>query len=412
MKYVNIADDKVQKFIQIQLRKIGQLIKKMVPEVVSIVLSGSFSRGEGSIELLSEDIFIIQKDFDIFIFSKKIPDYSRYKLLKKIILKEIETSNNKNYSNKNFRINLEFINVNQLNGLLPDISTYELKRNGLVIFGKKLLHLIPESVSNFNSSTILRILLNKLIGLIENNPFFNKNSLNVAYECYKTYIEINTVLCILNRCYHTDYTNRLKALKKHWYKFPKSIKELDNKLLDKIENAVSFKLKPIKNLKNLDVEDFWFETKDLLIKIIDVIVSFFICNPEKKDSDENLITYLKKYYYFPYSQRFLHKFKIKSQFLNHLISKAYILLEKSRENLMPSINNLINLYLSSFFLLKAIKKNNIIDEEYFKEAKLYIKEKKTFNSRLENWMKLAKTIISLKLNYDDKKIKKKSFKLI
>ena len=411
MKYAAVEDQKVQDFIEIQLKLIGQIIEKMIPGIVSIVLSGSFSRGEGSIQVLNEQDFIIQKDFDIFIFSREIPDQLTYKTLKDRVLKEIKTSNNVHYGNKNFKINLEFIDVNHINDLPPDISTYELKKNGLIISGKNILHLIPKSVSKFNTSTILRILLNKLIGLVENNPFFNENSLDISYECHKTYIEINTVLCILFNCYETNYTARFNALKQNWEKVPKYLRDLEPDLLNKMEEALNFKLKPIRNLEKINLKELWLKTKDLLTDLLVVLASSFISNPHKMDSDDNLIIYLKKFYYFPYSQRVLNRFKIKSQFLNHLISKAYIILEETKDLTLSPTNKIINLYLSSYFLLKAIDANGQIDENYFNEAKKYIQEKNGIKVNLKNWKLLSQKIISLKKILDSKKIKKKSSRL-
>ena len=132
-------------------------------------------------------------------------------------------------------------------------------------------------------------MLNKLIGLIENNPFFNINPIKIYYECSKTYIEINTALCILIKCYEPNYIDRYNALKKNWNKIPNSIKELEPNLMDKIEKSLKFKLEPIKDVNNVNLEEIWFETKDLLTDLLVVITSHFIKYQIQMDSEEKTL---------------------------------------------------------------------------------------------------------------------------
>ncbi|MHA1797142.1 MAG: hypothetical protein ACTSVY_01730 [Candidatus Helarchaeota archaeon] len=412
MKFIRFKDENVNSFIKSQLRKIINIVTEKLPDTISIVLSGSFSRAEGSIIRLDEDNFMLHKDFDIFIFSRKIPTRHVYDSLKKSIYQEIQSSNKKNFKNIDFQINLEFISISKIKKLPPDISTYELKKNGKVIYGKNILKMIPSSVSNFNSSTILRILLNKLIGLLENHPDVNKNPINCLYECHKTYIEINTTICILLNSYSTSYYSRFLSLKKKWSQVPNIIRNEIPDLLIKIEKALDFKLNPIDVTKIKAQDGFWYETKNDLIKILILLSRFFLNIKNQPINEKSLLIYLHNYYYFPYSQSILSKFKIKSQFLNHFLSRLYVISEDlkthSYHNLISTHDLIIQLYLTSFYLLNAIEENNRINKDYFLKAKSILKIKDKEEVSFKSWEKLARLISHLRNERETRKIRKKT----
>jgi len=415
VNFIPQENKKINDFIQDQLDLGCKLIIERLPQAVSIVLSGSFSRAEGSYVILNDNDFNILKDFDIFIFIKNTPDVKVHENLKKLLKQQIKSSNNEKFTNNDFKINLEYININQMSKLPPEISTYELKKNGKVLHGKNLLKNIPETVSNFNTSTITRLLLNKLIGLLENHPEITQNSINTMYECHKTYIEINTALSILLKCYKLDYNSRFNALKENKNKVPERIMVKIPDLLNKIKRSLDYKLNPIDLDSTEQLNEFWHTSKEDLLIILKILISIITKNSIEDYSSNIVDKYLNTSYYLPYSQKFLSKYNLNYQFFTHFISKLYIInqniINYPLNNIFSWQDILQKLYSTAYFLLEAIESSEKIKKADLKKAASYFKIELKSKNPLENWKLIVRNVIKIRNLYYKSKISKKSLSI-
>ena len=105
--------------------------------------------------------------------------------------------------------------------IFPDIYFYDLKAGSQLLWGEDIRSLIPWNKKDVPLSSGLRLLFEKVAGLLGNfsvaflcnkRPTLIEKELIIS-ECQKTFIEIGTSLCILARRYEPKYEQRARILK-------------------------------------------------------------------------------------------------------------------------------------------------------------------------------------------------------
>jgi len=234
------------------------LINEFGNEIISLVLIGGFSRGEGSV-LIENDFVRPLIDYDVVIIVEKRIDNPKLgrcsgEIVKKIGLKE-----------KNFHIDLIPIPINSLKKLSFTQFNYDFKYASNVFYGdKNILSLIPEfDVRKMPLETARFLLFNRVINFIytfsydfiNKRPPTNEESLLLKYQCLKNILDAGTALLILHSEYSPSYrerNERFKKLfsdKKDWVKFH--------------QKATDFKLDPTNNIIDVNPVDLWFHTKEI-----------------------------------------------------------------------------------------------------------------------------------------------------
>ena len=161
-------------------------------KVESVILTGSTSRGELSYRATGER-FIIYSDYEFLIVSKgKVDPADRDRLAK--ACQNLE----ENFSDSPlFHIDFSYIDRRSLRSSPHHLKHYETKENGITIYGRNLLHLMPNTtLKNLDFKDLNEILIWRLwaILLYLPNEFVRCGRVNSAKESMYKYILCRNLL--------------------------------------------------------------------------------------------------------------------------------------------------------------------------------------------------------------------------
>jgi len=321
------ANKKIAKDMEIIISE----IRKKYPEIISIILSGGFSRGEGPVKIEGNKVYPYN-DYDIQIISKNkiskdISDKLSIDISKKLGYRGIDNfypfKKEEQKIKDNFYIDLKWDSLKDLRNLLPRIRNYELKKHSKIIYGNDVRKIIPEySLKDMPLSEGAKLLLDRMSQMVE---YYSEKG-NYEQECLSYFIQqcyaaCCTSLLLLSGKYQIGYEKSMKILKETYEKdFPELYKKIPN-LHHKIEYFVNWKVDPKKPIiKNLKEE--WFIAKNNLIEVTKYFFSKFlkknICSTE--DLSKNILR-MDKEFYIPYINSIL---KNKIGFKSEIISRVLI----------------------------------------------------------------------------------------
>ncbi|MCC7551737.1 MAG: hypothetical protein KO316_09685 [Methanobacterium sp.] len=425
-KYTIYDEEIVDSKIQSQLNVILEQLLKKIPNIQSVVLAGGFGRGEGSVIINGDDVQPL-KDYDIFVFLDDLPSKKIINSLNENIYNELGIRNpsNDDFKFSEFVVDIQFRNRKFLE-FLPDIATVDLKKASYLLFGESINESIPWNADDIPVTSGLRLLFEKMTGLIGHfsmeyitSGFDDKKRNFIIYECYKTYVEIATSLCILMGCYESSYKKRAEIFSKN---FKEKLPDLHCKLPelpDLVIEATNFKLKPKFDKFDYNMLDFWDKTRKILL----IVLSYYLENYTKLELDEisdyarpELLKIISDRYHRPYLNNFLHSnLKIRNQnvisIINHF-SNLYLNYRYYKELkkefgiiFFPQVcsikSPIIKIYLTSPLILFSIKTDGTIEEKNFQKAREKMEELIPYleNKKL-SWNNLRDAyILSYKLYY-------------
>ncbi|MBN1425007.1 hypothetical protein JXA88_10655 [Candidatus Fermentibacteria bacterium] len=236
------------------MRCIADIASARIPGLVSLVLGGSFARGEGT--------FIRQaagwepyKDYDLFAVVDNGSLRKAAHAVDEVRQAAYEALGYPPYDEEKpspgrFHIGLAVMSVNTLARLPHDLANVELKLTGQVVWGHNLLERIPADPTQIPPESGLRPVLNKLIGLVEQwGPWVDSAALppqeilqSIAYDRAKATLDLVAALLLLRGQWTPGYAARNLTL---------SIAEENGPLLQGIgalsqraDAALVFKLNP------------------------------------------------------------------------------------------------------------------------------------------------------------------------
>lgn len=332
-------DPAINKKILADLSIIVTMIKASIPDAVDIILTGGFSRSEGSVLYDGLGVQPVN-DYDIVITSDLPLDQE---LLRSLSVKIATTIGIR-------LIDLINIPIKNLKSLPYTMFNYDLKFGGEVIYGNaRILDEIPNMDSSKMPLTEGKVLLfNRLICLIEcfNYDFLRQTLTNeekffLVNQCNKAILACCDAHLILHGKYHHSYREKNK-------RFQDSLSS-DMKLKNFVNMATNFKLAPTKRI-DFNVVDYWFDAKKLFL--------------------DTLLTYLNKT--FVLSKKF-------SDFVDFgEFYAGYSLNSKTS-----------NLELAEIFMLLSIN-NEDFDFDYLKIAKQQITKISSQNLGEYDWERTRK----------------------
>lgn len=273
-KYTIYQDIWVDQCIQDQLDKIVNIVLSKIDNVISIILSGSFGRGEGSV-LIKENQVIPLKDYDILVVVKNKPNASIQEKIYENIYKSLNMKNaySMPFLFQEFAVTIDYRRPKDLfydNAL----NVLELKNSSFVLHGIDLRDKIDVTLNDISLYEGIEYLLRKFIGL---TCLFDSNYLSgvipksaripLIYESQKAYVEICTVLCLIGDIYDYSYVGRLSNLRKNYRNIFEQLSSEIPDLVDKIHRATEFKLKPDFSAVN-DPIKLWFTVRHDLEKVV------------------------------------------------------------------------------------------------------------------------------------------------
>jgi len=327
MKYT--ISKEADKKIEEDMRIICDELKRRIPNVLSIILSGGFSRGEGPVKIEKNKMYPYN-DYDIqvicnFKLDKEEIDKIATEISEKLGYKGIAIfypfKKEQQKMKDNFYIDLKCDMPKDLKKLLPRIRTYELKNHSLLLFGEDYRNLIPGyNLKDIPLSEGAKLLLDRMSQMVEYYSTTGKYEKEfLTYIIQQAYAACCTALLLLSGRYQIGYKKAMEIFKENYEKdFPELYEKIPD-LHKKIEKFVLWKINPKKLPKN--VEEEWFIAKNNILEVSKYFFSKFL---NKKilslDDLSKSILGMGKKFYMPFLNGKLEKdFGIKNKIISLLI---------------------------------------------------------------------------------------------
>ncbi|GBE20417.1 MAG TPA: hypothetical protein ENG87_05125 [Candidatus Pacearchaeota archaeon] len=397
MKYVSSIEG--NKKIQKDMKIIINELKKSIPGILSIILTGGFSRGEGPIKKIGKE-FHPYNDYDIQIISSKDVDKDKIdeistKISKKIghkgILNFYPFKKEEQKIVDNFYIDLKCDTPKELKKLLPRIRTYELRNNSLVLWGKDLRKIIPNyELKKIPLSEGAKLLLDRMGQLIEyysTKKIYDKEFL--SYVIQQAYTACCTSLLLLVKKYDIGYLKSANKLKEIYQKeFPELYKKIPD-LDDKILQYVKWRINPNKPLIK-DIKKEWFIARKNLLEVSRYFFSKFLEKDIKNNEElSKAIFNMQKKFYNPYLKKIINLGGAENlllPFVSLLLKyKYYKRLKKIKIN-KPSVfftrSPDLVIFSSLIYLISSINEEGV-DENILKKGQEILR--RVYPSKSKNW---------------------------
>lgn len=383
MTFTNTGIAWIEEKIQTDLDILCDLILEYV-DPISILLLGSFGRGEGSV-LVKDGEALPMKDYDLLLVFHKSPNQELIKQIENEAYERLNYSKpaNRDFLYSEFVIDIDHTTIDKLTRF-SHVAVYEIKSNSMLLFGLDVRNDITLGIDDISPTAGLHFLFMKCIGLLShfsmslfnNGPDSSKRN-QVIYECGKTYIEICTALSLLGGFYSPSYHERSISLDEKYSSAFSDLHEQIPDLSNKISYFTKLKLRPnIDIYDTIDVLDLWFQTRDDLLAVLLYYLNQLY---QKKEDDFSLIidvfqSSLVNTYLFSIIEYYLYKGhninnRIITSILNYLYHRyhaflySYNLFISRRRLKLCSLNEavIIKIYLLTTCLLGALNKEGVVD---------------------------------------------------
>ncbi|MFX0132588.1 MAG: hypothetical protein ACFFDN_02960 [Candidatus Hodarchaeota archaeon] len=405
-KYTIHNDPNIDECINNYLHKIIEPFKRM-PDVRSIILSGSFGKGEGSVLLEGNKIKPL-RDFDLcVIFYRNPPNEHLIKIIRKKLEDDFCKIIDPDYPLMgNLIPEIKTTTLENIN-TLPDISTYDLKRCK-VIYGEDIRSKIRWKLNDLPLRTNARALIQKAIALIgafrtkylENEiPIYLRDSF--LRETSRAYIEICVGLCLLAKKYNSSCVKRSITIRNIYKNFFPDLYEKIPDLIEKIEASTKYKIDPSNNKLQVDLLDYWFTTRNDLGEILKFYYKRYlnVCYDNWIQFSKSIEEKLTKNYYIPIIKTYLYN---RNLLVNDYIINILNLLYNIKENIDYCKNSIINrqfslplyygisspaikIFFAAPLILFSIDRNGSINSKFIDKALNKLKFIKSNNHHKNVW---------------------------
>jgi len=385
--------------IQAQLDVIVKNITAALPDLdISIVLSGGFGRGEGSIIKSEGGVVTPLKDYDIWILADQKVPASKCRLIQNRVYEELGFLNpeGEKFQFSKFVIDIESTTINNLN-LYPDIFSYELKKASTLLYGKDVRVQIAWTSQDVSLASGLRLLFQKFVGLIGHfreeylsGSIDSAARLQLSYECYKTYVEIATSLCILMGCYEPSFALRARLFREHFKERLIDLYLEVPQLSELVTKGTNFKLKPDLTYLEVDPVLLWDHTRNVLGRVLKFYLNscLEIANDDWINLPKQASRKMSYLYYRPIADAFTNA---KLGTTNHVLSAILIALYQRRlsyayarkmkevtntfywRSLLQSCSPTMTVYLTSPLVLYSLQATGAVDKSYSEAARKHLR---------------------------------------
>jgi len=234
----------------------------------SIVLAGSFGRGEGSVRIEEGNTPVPLNDYDVYVITEKSVNPKVHLEMEERIIRGLGHLIGYNLAGDKFIVGVEVVPRRSLNRLLPDISTYEMKVASQVLYGPDVRGLIRVTSGNIALASGAITLFHRAIALLENvepeylasNDYPEDRRLETVRETCKAYTEICTSLSLIGGFYKPSYRARAHEFGRHYDKFPELasiIPDLPTKVAERTELKIKSDFTGMKD----EAEEKWLEAR-------------------------------------------------------------------------------------------------------------------------------------------------------
>lgn len=296
---------KVDKIINSHIELI---VKRIVATFnpVSIIVSGSFGKGEGSVYLRDDDKLIYLSDYEIIIVQDKPILKSKLKELSKSLSKSI-SADVELYHNFTFKYTLPFLKRFFYRENFLQLNVYERRYSCKVIYGEDLITKLPQvSSKNIPLWEGIRLILNRIthsLEYISYNDIFSRTNGEKIYWLYKSILSCSDALLICSKDYHHSYQKRCQIFQEIFpMKFPQLYKDIPD-LIELVQEATEYKLNPYTH-QTRDINLLWFKVVD----ICDMVFRFLI----KEELGFSFNSYIE------FQEKYLESSKVRRRFYRYL----------------------------------------------------------------------------------------------
>jgi len=332
-RYVQCQDESVNEQIDSKLRLVAKIILKNTPNIRSILIVGGFGKGEGSIKLTKDGKVRLLRDIDILCIVDRKPNLEAINELYDELYKSLDVINPESllFPSRSFTIGLRFLQKDDL--IYPDIYFYDLKAASQILWGEDVRHLIPWTKKDVPFSSGLRLLFEKVCGLlghfsivyIQGKAPGSQEREPILTECRKAFIEMGTALCILAGKYEPQYAQRAKVLENFYStEFPELARVLPE-LPKKVIKYTDLKLRSYLLEDYEDPVELWFSVRSYLKEVLSLYLKRYT---GKSLSDWNtlpdLMATVARDYYKPFLAPLLHtRLHFSSRFVLDIAALLY-----------------------------------------------------------------------------------------
>jgi hypothetical protein len=215
--------------------------------IVSVILTGSFSRGEGSVLFVSPEKTLILGDMEFIIITTVGTNLKQIASSLQSVAKKVESS----LEEQSIICSIEFSPVarNFLKKAKPAIFNYELLLNGKVVYGDKdiLNEFALIAASQIPKHDAFYLLCNRVV---EQLSYFAKisssdlNDLQIIYPLVKLYMDMAGSFLIMTGHYEPSYSQRYETFTKMNAPDCFVTGDLFPVFLKRLEDMTKFKLQP------------------------------------------------------------------------------------------------------------------------------------------------------------------------
>jgi len=286
--------------------------------VRSIVLAGSFGKGQGSVCTLPNGLIIPLGDFDIHVITRDTqvsPEpflKAKEKIMKQLLPSEYAPL---------FDVDISFSSATDLDRLSSNISVYELKVASRILYGENFLNRIPLDASSIAISSGVVTLFNRMRELMKATDIVEKPEKNfyerayINYQCVKVFLEIVSAFCLLWSTYASSFLDRAILFEKLVRSKPLgTVKKNFRKLARKAVEAAKLKCY-YATMYDLPTEELWIQAYQAVSEFFPIFINMWTgraIEPSKPQLlVDELTDILTKNFFTPYVCYALHrKFRI------------------------------------------------------------------------------------------------------
>jgi predicted nucleotidyltransferase len=277
--FTSLRDKRVETGLRRQMDLIVEETKRVYGPDCSIILAGSFGRGEGSVRIMDGGNPVPLNDYDVYVITNKSVDPRIHLEMEERIVRELGQLIGYNLAGDEFIVGVEVVPRRSLNRLTPDISTYEMKAASQVLYGPDVRGLIRLTSDEIALGSGAITLFHRAIALLENvepeylasEDYPEDRRLETVRETCKVYTEICTSLSLIGGFYKPSYRARAHEFASHYDKFPELasiIPDLPAKVVERTELKIKSDFTEMKD----EAEEKWIEAR----RDLDVCQRYFL----------------------------------------------------------------------------------------------------------------------------------------
>lgn len=188
---------------------VEECARRQDADVAALVLTGSFSRGEGSVLQGSSGVTRILGDIEFFVVLNHGADFSSNQKVLLALSAEVEQL----LDEQQIVCNVEFsaVSRNYFRNVKPSIFNYELQRHGKVVLGDAA---ILSEIPIFTSESIplvdgFYLLCNRIVEQLIAAKSLRDQSFDIRYQIVKLYLDMAGSFLVVSGRYAPTYAERV-----------------------------------------------------------------------------------------------------------------------------------------------------------------------------------------------------------